>query len=165
MPNLLTLCSSSFAPSSPASPRRFYSPDVPLLQAFGSELNQVWAALIENSVDAMGDSGMLTLSTRLQGKTILSRSPIPGTEFLRSVRIAFSSPSLLRSPSARGWGWAWIPCNESSRSILARSLSIPSHTKQRFMCDCPWIALRSIETLPSLRAQGPVIHLAAGDNR
>jgi signal transduction histidine kinase len=50
---------------------RFYSPDVPLLQAFGSELNQAWAALIENSLDAMGDSGTLTLSTRLQGKTIL----------------------------------------------------------------------------------------------
>ena len=51
--------------------RRLYSPDVPLLQAFGSELNQAWAALIENSLDAMGDSGTLTLSAKLQGKTIL----------------------------------------------------------------------------------------------
>jgi signal transduction histidine kinase len=51
--------------------RRFYSPDVPLLQAYGSELNQAWAALIENSLDAMGDSGTLTLSTKLQGKTLL----------------------------------------------------------------------------------------------
>ena len=51
--------------------RRFYSPDVPLLKAFGSELNQAWAALIENSLDAMGDSGTLTLSAKLQEKTIL----------------------------------------------------------------------------------------------
>ncbi len=51
--------------------RRFYSPDVPLLKAFGSELNQVWAALVENSLDAMAGSGTLTLSTRLQDKTIL----------------------------------------------------------------------------------------------
>jgi signal transduction histidine kinase len=51
--------------------KRFYDPDVPLLKAFGSELNQVWAALIENSLDAMDDSGTLTLSTKLQGKTIL----------------------------------------------------------------------------------------------
>ena len=51
--------------------KRLYSPDVPLLQAYGSELNQAWSALIENSLDAMGDSGTLTLSTRLQGKTIL----------------------------------------------------------------------------------------------
>jgi len=51
--------------------RRLYSPDVPLLKAFGSELNQVWAALVENSLDAMAGSGTLTLSTKLQGKTIL----------------------------------------------------------------------------------------------
>jgi signal transduction histidine kinase len=51
--------------------KRLYSPDVPLLKAFGSELNQVWAALVENSLDAMAGSGTLTLSTRLQGKSIL----------------------------------------------------------------------------------------------
>jgi len=51
--------------------RRLYSPDVPALQAFGSELNQAWAALIENSLDAMGDAGTLTLSAKLQGKSIL----------------------------------------------------------------------------------------------
>jgi signal transduction histidine kinase len=51
--------------------RRFYSADVPSLKAFGSELNQAWAALIENSLDAMGESGTLTLSANLQGKTIL----------------------------------------------------------------------------------------------
>jgi signal transduction histidine kinase len=53
------------------SVRRCYSPEVPLLKAFGSELNQAWAALIENSLDAMGDSGTLTLSVNLQEKTIL----------------------------------------------------------------------------------------------
>lgn len=51
--------------------RRFYNPDVPLLKAFGSELNQVWAALVENSLEAMAGSGTLTLSVRLQGNTIL----------------------------------------------------------------------------------------------
>lgn len=51
--------------------RRCHSPEVPLLKAYGRELNQAWAALIENSLDAMGDSGTLTLSSKLQGKTIL----------------------------------------------------------------------------------------------
>jgi len=51
--------------------QRSYAPNVPLLQAFGSELNQAWSALVENSLDAMAGSGTLTLSTRLQGKTIL----------------------------------------------------------------------------------------------
>ena len=34
-------------------------------------MNQVWAALVENSLDAMAGSGTLTLSTRLQENTIL----------------------------------------------------------------------------------------------
>jgi signal transduction histidine kinase len=51
--------------------KRFFSPDVPSIKAFGSELNQVWAALIENALDAMGDCGTLALSTKLQEKTIL----------------------------------------------------------------------------------------------
>ena len=51
--------------------KRCYSPDLPLLKAFGSELNQAWAAIVENSLDSMVGSGTLTLSTRLQGKTIL----------------------------------------------------------------------------------------------
>jgi signal transduction histidine kinase len=50
---------------------RFYGPDVPPIRAFGSELNQAWAALIENALDAMGDSGTLHLSCKLQEKTIL----------------------------------------------------------------------------------------------
>jgi signal transduction histidine kinase len=50
---------------------RFYSPDVPPIKAFGSELNQAWAALIENALDAMGDCGTLNLSCKLQEKTIL----------------------------------------------------------------------------------------------
>jgi signal transduction histidine kinase len=51
--------------------KRFFSPDVPSIKAFGSELNQAWAALIENALDAMGDKGTLTLSAKLQEKTIL----------------------------------------------------------------------------------------------
>lgn len=51
--------------------KRIYNPDVPLLKAFGSELNQVWAALVENALDAMAGSGTLILSTRLQGNTIM----------------------------------------------------------------------------------------------
>jgi hypothetical protein len=127
--------------------KRFYSPDLPLLQAFGSELNQAWAALVENSLDAMGILARSPCPLSCKERRSLSRSPIPGTEFRRSMRIACSSHSSPQSPSARDWGLGWISCNGSSRSILARSLSIRSQRKQRFMCDCPWIALRFTEGL------------------
>jgi signal transduction histidine kinase len=50
---------------------RSYDADAPMLKAYGSELNQVWAAIVENSLDAMAGFGTLSLSTKLQGATIL----------------------------------------------------------------------------------------------
>lgn len=48
-----------------------FSADLPLVSAYGSELNQVWAALIENALDAMHDSGVLTLSIRQTAQTMI----------------------------------------------------------------------------------------------
>ncbi|HEX7002035.1 MAG TPA: ATP-binding protein [Trueperaceae bacterium] len=44
---------------------REYDPDLPRIEAFPGELNQVWTNLIDNALDAMGGSGVLTL--RVQG--------------------------------------------------------------------------------------------------
>ena len=41
------------------------------LEGYGSELNQAFFALIENTLDAMKDCGVLILSVKLQGDTIL----------------------------------------------------------------------------------------------
>jgi signal transduction histidine kinase len=41
---------------------------LPPVAAYGRELNQVWTALIENSLDAMNEKGTLRLKTRLQGQ-------------------------------------------------------------------------------------------------
>ena len=49
---------------------REYDPILPTLKAFGSELNQVWTALIENALDAMKDRGVLRLSTKLRSRLI-----------------------------------------------------------------------------------------------
>jgi len=45
--------------------------ELPLIRGYGSELNQAFSALIENSLDAMQDQGTLTLSVKLQNETIL----------------------------------------------------------------------------------------------
>lgn len=43
---------------------RDYDPDLPRIEAFPGELNQVWTNLIDNALDAMGGSGVLTLRAR-----------------------------------------------------------------------------------------------------
>jgi signal transduction histidine kinase len=44
--------------------RRDYGVDVPHIEAFAGELNQLWTSLIDNAIDAMEGSGTLRLSTR-----------------------------------------------------------------------------------------------------
>jgi signal transduction histidine kinase len=43
---------------------REYDAEVPPIEAYPGELNQVWTNLIDNALDAMGDDGTLRLSTR-----------------------------------------------------------------------------------------------------
>jgi signal transduction histidine kinase len=83
---------------------RSYSPALPLLKAFGSELNQVWAALIENSLDAMGGSGTLTLSTKLQGKTILVEIADTGQGIPAECADRVFEPFFTTKPFGKGLG-------------------------------------------------------------
>ena len=41
---------------------RAYAPDLPSIEAYGSELNQVWTNLVGNAIDAMGGAGTLEIS-------------------------------------------------------------------------------------------------------
>ena len=46
---------------------RAYSEELPRIQGYGSELNQVWTSLIDNSITAMGDEGALELKVYQEG--------------------------------------------------------------------------------------------------
>ena len=50
---------------------RDYEPNLPRISAYGSELNQVWTALIENALDALGNQGRLRLACRLEAEMLL----------------------------------------------------------------------------------------------
>ncbi len=46
---------------------RDYDRTLPKLTVRGSELNQVWTNLLDNAIDALGDSGTITITTRRDG--------------------------------------------------------------------------------------------------
>jgi signal transduction histidine kinase len=50
---------------------REYSADVPRIDAYAGELNQVWTNLIDNAVDAMEGTGTLRVATRLEGNNVV----------------------------------------------------------------------------------------------
>ncbi len=51
---------------------RDYEPNLPSISAYGSELNQVWTALIENALDAIADHGEIKLAVHVNGDLILT---------------------------------------------------------------------------------------------
>ncbi|MGB6746181.1 MAG: ATP-binding protein [Terracidiphilus sp.] len=50
---------------------RDYEPNLPRISAYGGELNQVWTALIENALDALGNHGLLRITCRLEAEMLL----------------------------------------------------------------------------------------------
>jgi signal transduction histidine kinase len=46
---------------------RDYDKTLPKLLIRGSELNQVWTNLLDNAIDALGENGTITVTTRLDG--------------------------------------------------------------------------------------------------
>jgi signal transduction histidine kinase len=50
---------------------RDYQPGLPLINAYAGELNQVWTALIENALDALGNQGHLRLACKLEAEMLL----------------------------------------------------------------------------------------------
>ena len=50
---------------------REYGADVPRIQAYGSELNQVWTNIIDNAIDAMDGQGEITIRTRYDDQWVI----------------------------------------------------------------------------------------------
>ena len=46
---------------------RDYDRDLPRVTVSGSELNQVWTNLLDNAIDALGERGTITVTTRRDG--------------------------------------------------------------------------------------------------
>jgi signal transduction histidine kinase len=51
--------------------RREYASDLPRIEAYASELNQVWTNLIDNAADAMQGKGEVVLRTRQEGEWVV----------------------------------------------------------------------------------------------
>jgi signal transduction histidine kinase len=62
--NTLVILRSKLAPG--ITVHRAYADELPTIEAYGSELNQVWTNLIDNAIDAMGGTGELRVAVRPQ---------------------------------------------------------------------------------------------------
>ena len=81
-----------------------FDPALPPVAAYGSELNQVWAALIENALDAMKDHGTLTITTRLNGEMAIVEIRNDGPGIDSAVISRIFEPFFTTKPIGKGLG-------------------------------------------------------------
>jgi signal transduction histidine kinase len=84
--------------------RRELAEDLPEIEAYGSELNQVWTNLIDNAVDAMGGTGTLTLRAERRDDGVAVAICDTGPGIPESVRARLFEPFVTTKPPGSGTG-------------------------------------------------------------
>jgi len=83
---------------------RDYAESLPLIKAYGSELNQVWTNLIVNAVDAMSTGGTLKVRTKREPTDIMVEIRDNGAGIPASVRSRIFEPFFTTKPVGEGTG-------------------------------------------------------------
>ncbi len=83
---------------------RQFAPDLPRIQAFGSELNQVWTNIIDNAIDAMDGKGEITLRTRQDGDWVEVEIEDSGPGIPEEIQPKLFSPFFTTKPVGKGTG-------------------------------------------------------------
>jgi signal transduction histidine kinase len=83
---------------------RDYQPDLPRISAYGSELNQVWTALIENALDALGNQGQLRITCRLEADMLLVEIWDTGPGIPPGLQDRIFEPFFTTKPPGHGLG-------------------------------------------------------------
>ncbi|HEX2742457.1 MAG TPA: ATP-binding protein, partial [Rubrobacter sp.] len=83
---------------------RDYADDVPRIEAYGSELNQVWTNLIDNAIDAIQGQGELTLHVHSEGDAVTVEIIDSGPGIPREIRQRVFEPFFTTKPPGAGTG-------------------------------------------------------------
>ncbi len=84
--------------------RREYAKDLPAIQAYGSELNQVWTNIIDNAIDAMAGHGSLVLRTRKEDPWIVVEIEDNGPGIPEDIQSKVFDPFLTTKSPGEGTG-------------------------------------------------------------
>jgi len=79
-------------------------PDLPPIEAYGGELNQLWANLIDNAFDAIGAGGAVEIEAAPHGGAVLVRVVDDGPGIPESIRGRIFDPFFTTKPVGQGTG-------------------------------------------------------------
>ncbi len=84
--------------------RRCYDRSLPQINAYGSELNQVWTHLIENAIDAMDGKGRLKITTTRDGNSVCVEIMDSGTGIPPEIQSRIFESFFTTKPVGKGTG-------------------------------------------------------------
>ncbi len=83
---------------------RQYAADLPLIEAFGSELNQVWTNIIDNAIAALNSNGEITIQTRRDGDWVVVEISDNGSGIPEAIQGHVFDPFFTTKPPGEGTG-------------------------------------------------------------
>ena len=83
---------------------RELDPELPLIEAYGSELNQVWTNLLDNAADAMGGEGHITIRTRTEDERVVVEIEDDGPGIPAGIQTQIFDAFFTTKPPGEGSG-------------------------------------------------------------
>jgi signal transduction histidine kinase len=78
--------------------------DLPRVDGFGSEINQVWEKLVDNALDAVGPQGNVTITATSRGDSVLVRIADDGPGIPEAIRTRIFDPFFTTKSVGQGTG-------------------------------------------------------------
>ena len=100
--NTLIILRSKLA--SGVSVRRDFAADLPKIEAYGSELNQVWTNIIDNAIDAMHGQGEIVLRSRYAYPWVIIEIEDNGPGIPETILPHVFDPFFTTKPPGKGTG-------------------------------------------------------------
>ena len=101
-------------------------PDLPRVRGFAGELNQIWSNLIDNALDAVGESGRVEVLANREGQRVVVRIVDNGIGIPETVREHIFDPFFTTKPVGQGTGlgldivWRLLRHNEGDIVVESR---------------------------------------------
>jgi signal transduction histidine kinase len=84
--------------------KREYAPNLPRIEAYASELNQVWTNIIDNAIDAMDGKGEIILRTYEEGDQVVVEIIDNGPGIPEEIQSRIYEPFFTTKPPGQGTG-------------------------------------------------------------
>ena len=84
--------------------KREYAKDLPRIEAYASELNQVWTNIIDNAIDAMNGKGEITLRTYKESDQVVVEIIDNGPGIPKEIQSRIMEPFFTTKPPGKGTG-------------------------------------------------------------